>query len=151
MPELRSFHRRLGVDEKIEQDLLELLFVTAGLWVRFIETHVNFDSGGSRCEGAKPHCVLDDGVDVDGHIARIRLAREKEKVANYTDGTVGLALDQADRLELLALEIVLEEQLGKGRDAGERIIELVGDAGDELADGSQLFRASEMVGDFSFF
>jgi len=94
--------------------------------------------------------VLDDCVDVDWDIARIRLAREKEKVADYADRPVSFALDQAHRLELLTLEVVLEEQLGEGRDARERIIELVGDAGDELTDGGQLFRASEVVGDLAF-
>ena len=46
-------------------------------------------------------------------------------------------------------QLVLEQQLGEGGDAGERIIELVRDAGDELADGGQLFRASEVVGDLA--
>ena len=150
MSELRSFHGRLGVDEKIQQDLLQLLLVTSRLGVRFIETHVNFDTSRSRCEGAKPHCVLDDCVDVDRHIACIGLAREKEKVANYADRPIGFALDQAHRLELLTLEVVFEEQLGEGGDAGERIIELVRDASDELADSGQLFRASEMVRDLAF-
>ena len=110
---------------------------------------MNLDAARSGREGAKPHGVLDDGVDVDRNVARVGLAREEEEIANHPNRPIGFALDQTHRLELLTLQIVLEEELREGRDAGERIVQLVRDAGDELADGGELFGPTEVVGDLS--
>src|SRR5205814_7782100 len=75
----------------------------------------------------------------------------KQQVTDDTDGPIGFALDGTDRLELLALELVLEQQLSEGRDAGERVVQLMGDTGHELTDRGELLGSPEVVGDFLFF
>src|SRR2546423_682848 len=148
MANLRSLHCRLGVDEQVEEHLLQFLLVASHLRVRFVEVHVYLDAARARSERTQSHRVLHDGVDVDDDVARLGLASEKEQISNHADRPIRLALDQAHRLELLALQSVLEQQLGESRNSRERIVQLVGDAGNQLANCSKLFGASKMVGDF---
>src|SRR4051812_18939678 len=44
VPNLCISERRLGVDEEIQQYLLELLFITANLGIRIIQMSVDLDS-----------------------------------------------------------------------------------------------------------
>src|SRR5438105_2564385 len=91
--------------------------------------------------------MLDDGIDVDDDVARLCLAREQKKVANDANCAVCLAFDEAHRLELLALQLVLEQKLGEGGNAGKRIVQLVRYAGDQLANSRELLGSPEVIGD----
>jgi len=125
--------------------LLELLLIAADFGLRFVEVHVDFDAAGSRCKRAQAGSVLDDGVDVYRHVTRISLPREEQKIADHADRTIGLALDEAHRFELLTLQLVLEQQLREGGDSGKRIVELVCNTGNELADGGELLGPSQVI------
>src|SRR5450756_667127 len=149
MPHLCVVEGRLRVDEQVEQNLLELLLVAAHLGARFVQLHVDFDAVRARCERAKTYRVLDNGVDIDRNIARVRLPGEEKKIANHSNGAIRLALDEGHGFELVTLQIVLEKQLRQGRDSGKGIVELVRDAGNELPDRSELLGAAEMVGNLT--
>ncbi len=149
MAELRLLHRGFGVHQEIEKDLLQLLLVATNLRIRFVEMHVNLDAARPGSERAKTHRVLDDGVDVDHDIASVRLAGEQEQVANDSDRPICFALYETHRLELFGLQFVLEEKLGKGGNARQRVVQFVRNAGDQLANGSELFGTSQMLGDLS--
>jgi hypothetical protein len=113
--------------------------------------HVDFDAARARCECAKAHCVLDNRVDIDRDIPRVSLSGEQKKIANHSDSAIRLALYQADGFELLSFQLVLEQQLRKCRDSGERIIELVRDTRDELSDGGELLGAAKVVSNLTLF
>ena len=112
---------------------------------------MDFDAARARCERSKTHRVPDDRVDVDRNIARVRLPGEEKEIANHSNGAIRFALDQAHGFELLSLQLVLEQQLREGRDSGERIVELVRYAGDELPDRGELLGAAEVVRDLALF
>src|SRR6202165_6127713 len=152
--EMRDFcsaQGRLRIDEQVEHNLLELLFVAAHLGSRVVQLHVDLDSARARCERTKAYCVLDNRVDIDGDIARVRLPGEQKKIADHSDGAIRLALDQAHGFELFSFQLVLEQQLCECRDSGERIIELMRDTRDELTDGSELLGAAEVVRNLALF
>src|SRR5207237_1728046 len=136
--ELRTFHCRFRIDEQVEQDLLQLLFVAADLRIRLVEMHMHLDTARARSERTQTNGMLDDGIDVDDDVTRLRLAREQKKVANDANCAVCLAFDEAHRLELLALQLVLEQKLGEGGNASKRIVQLVRYSGDQLANSREL-------------
>src|ERR1700682_17061 len=151
MPDFCIAQGRFRIDEQIQQDLLELLFVAAHLRSRLVQLHVDLDAARARCERAKTHRVLDNRVNVHRYIACVRLPGEQKQIANHSDGAIRLTLDQAYRFELLSFQLVLEQQLRKCRDSGERIIELVRDARDELSDGSELLSAAKVIRNLPLF
>ena len=149
MAHLGILQRSLRIHEQVEQYLLELLLIAADFGVRFVEVHVDFDAAGSRCKRAQAGGMLDDSVDVHRDITRIGLSREEQKIAYHADCTIRLALDEAHRFQLFPLQLVLEQQLGEGGDSSERIVELVRNARDELADGGELLGPSQVVRNFA--
>src|SRR4051812_7601699 len=106
MANRRVLKSRFRVYEQVEQYLLKLLLITPYSWIRFVEVHVDFDAARSRCKRPKPGGVLDDGVDVDRHIARVRLACKQEQIADHSNCAIGLAFDESNRLALLSLQLV---------------------------------------------
>ena len=73
-------------------------------------------------------------------LLRRPLAREVEQAADDRRAALGLADDQVEVLRVLAaVGQLLADQVREREDAGERIVELVGDARGEQAHGSELF------------
>src|SRR5687768_12143669 len=136
----------LGVDDEVEDDLLKLGVVALDERKLMIELGLELDVPRAQPVGAQAEGLLDDGVEVDGAVTRPRLAGEDEEVADDASSATCLLLDQADRLRLLlAGEPLLQEELGERGDPGQRIVDLVGDAGDELAEGDELLGLAELL------
>ena len=61
-------------------------------------------------------------------------------------GALGLLKNPGGFGELLGLQAVPEQKLGVTHDGGERIIELVSDTGNELAERGHFFRLDHLLG-----
>ena len=85
------------------------------------------------------HHLLEDGVEVGRLGHEVALAAELQQIAHDVAGPRGLLLDEA---ELLAHGILGGQPLGDERREAEhgreRVVDLVGDVGGQLADGGQL-------------
>ena len=74
------------------------------------------------------------------------LPREAQQVLHDVAGPLGLLLDDAQRLPQRRRHAGdFGEVVGEPDHRGQRVVEVVGDAGDELADGGHLFRLDELV------
>ncbi len=85
------------------------------------------------------------GPDVH-HPAILLLAPgESQQVSHDARGALRLVLDDADRLDQAGRRLArLAEKVGEAQHRGEGVVQLVGHAGDELADGRQLFRLDQL-------
>ena len=81
-----------------------------------------------------------------GRRSPLAVARELEQVVDDARGAEGLALDLLqDLVARIALGGVREQHLGVARDAGDRRVDLVGDAGRQHAEGRQAVLLLERV------
>ena len=90
--------------------------------------------------------VADDLVDVDAAPLRRPSPRERQELPDDARGAVALALDGAGALPHRAGEhLVGAEQLGRHQDRRQRVVQLVGDTGQERAERLQLVGLDELV------
>ena len=98
--------------------------------------------------GAQRERLAHDLVDVDHRARRLPLARERQQVADDARGALGFA---EDGLEAAAHRVVerraLREALGPAEDRRERVVQLVRDAGDRLAERGHLLGLQQLVVD----
>ena len=82
--------------------------------------------------------ALDQRVEVRWVLLRAAAAGEREQVRDDLRGALGLGVDGLDVVARRLFEILEEQELREAHDAGERVVQLVRDAGDELADAGHL-------------
>ena len=86
-----------------------------------------------------------DVVEIHRRLLGHALSREREEVAHDAAGPLGLVVDDPQVLARnVGMQLPLEQQLGQAGDGGQRVVELVGHAGDELADGRHLVVLDEL-------
>ena len=141
-------HGLAGVDEEIEEDLLDLYAVGVD-----VEIGLNLDAEGDavflRVAGQNDEGLFDDPLDGDG-VKRGLPAREAEHGgANFpgllgADESLGEGFADEGHIGLVALG-ALKGELGIADDGGEEVVELVGDDGGDGADGRQSLRLHELM------
>ena len=89
--------------------------------------------------------LADDLVQVDHRARGVALARERQQVADDLRGALRLAQDGLEAALRLLVDRSLREPLGPGQDRRERVVQLVRDAGDRLAERGELFRLQQLV------
>jgi hypothetical protein len=72
-------------------------------------------------------------------------AREGEQVVDDLRGTLRLRVDGLDVLAGCLVQLSHQKELGEAHDAGERVVEFVRHAGDELADAGHLLGLEEAL------
>ena len=170
---LLALHRRVeAVGNQVQQHPRHLLGIEvggAGVRVeRFDDRHVEAGFFGARAVIGEVERLLDHRVDVDARALARPLARMQQHVlhdrigalavlnhlveiaADGPDqfvGLVALGLVQAARLDQRSAQFVdqLARQGGEIVDEIERVLDLVGDAGGELAERGELFRLDQPV------
>ena len=138
-------HCLLRVDDQIEQHLLQLVAIGKDLRQAGGERVEHRDIREPLLVRAKRERLPHDLVHVDHRARRLPLARERQQVSDDARGALGFA---EDGFEPAADGVVepgsLRQPLGPTEDRGERIIELVRDAGDRLAERRHLFRLHQL-------
>ena len=99
-----------------------------------------------RCSyDRKRQRFADNLVQVDHRARRVALAGEGQKVADDLGGAFRFAEDRLETPARLFVDVTLGEPLGPGEDRRQRVIELVGDAGDRLSERSELLGLQQLM------
>ena len=138
-------HGLLGVDDEVEEDLQELVRVDHRVGQVGIEFLHYVDVADAQIVVAEFEHALDQGVDVRGLLSGVAAAGEGQQVGDDLRRALGLAVDGLDLGAGGLVEVLEEQKLGEAHDAGEGVVELVGDAGDELADTGHLLGLEEAL------
>jgi hypothetical protein len=137
-------HRLFGVDEEIEQHLLDLMRI--GKYAR----HVGRQLGGDR---QHRHLVVaaqrdrfdDERIDVDHGARRLALTRECQQVAHDTRGAVRFAEDDRHAALRHLVERLFRQPLRPAQDGRQRVVQLVRDAGDGLPERRHLLGLQDLL------
>ena len=112
---------------------------------RLLQGFLDFDPTVSKVVGAQQQGPPDQVVDLHGLALRRHLARKTQQVLDNLLGPLSLVDDD---LELAARGLrhprLLHQQIGEAQDGGQRIVDLVGNSGNQLADRSHLFRLHQL-------
>ena len=134
--------RVLGVDQHVHDHLLDLVGVDPDRRQRAVEVDVDLDIAQMRGPLDDSHRIIDDLVEVGEFLLRLLLAGEIEQPLDDGGAALGFTDDQVHVLGVGTLvRHFLPQQMREGENAGERIVQFVGDAGGEQADRGELLAA----------
>ena len=131
-------HRVAGVDGQVEEGVLELVGVHQGVEFLGGQVEPHGDALGEGARQQRGH-VMHQGAHLDGARGEGLLAREGEQAADQLGAAAGRRQGR--------VEVVLEALVGRelvpqrgqvAGDDGEQVVEVVGEAAGELADGFHL-------------
>src|ERR1019366_3017126 len=144
--ELAAFgHGIFGIDDQVHDDLLQLAGIGAGVSGLGGEPRHQFDVFADQGPQQALH-VADDGVDVDYLEFEELLAAERQQLASEGRGAVGCLLDGLDLLvHGAALFQLLQQDLGVSVNDHQKVVEVVGDAAGEAADGIHFLRLAKLL------
>ena len=138
-------HRLLGVDDEVEQDLLELVRVGEHLRQAGGKRGQHGDVRDALFVGAQRERLADDVIEIDHRARGVTLAREGEEVAHDAGRALRLAEDDVQAAPRRIVHLALRQPLGPREDRRERVVQLVGDAGDRLAERGHLLGLQQLV------
>ncbi len=133
------------VGQQVQHGLLDLVSVAVDPREVGSERQVEVDL-------AEPQLVADEGSGalrdvVEIHVAHVgrALASEREQIPHDARRALGLFVNHAQVIAVPRRRAgLLHEELGKTRDGGQGVVQLVGHAGDELPDGRELLRLEQL-------
>ncbi len=132
----------LGVDEHVHDHLLDLIGVDPDRRQRRIEVHGDLDVAQVRGPLDEAHRVLDDLVEVGEFLLRLFFTGEIEQPLDDRRASLGFADHQVHVLGVLALvRHFLPHEMREGQDAGQGIVQFMGDARGEQPDRGELLAA----------
>ena len=146
-------HRVAGVHDQIEQHLLELRPV--GVHVAGVSAQIG-DHGDVLADQTPQHSrhLEDHGVQINGSALQDLLAAEGKQLPGQAARALGGVHDGLGLLAPNAVALGMkEEQLGAGKDHGQHVVEVMGDATGQQPDGLHLLGLQELLGtllDLSF-
>ena len=151
-PSVRREHRLLRVDDEVEQHLLDLVAVGEHLRQAGGERIDDGDVRDALLVRAQRERFAHDLVDVHHGARRLPLARERQKVADDPRGALRFAEDRLEPAAERRIERrLLRQPLGPAQDGRQRVVELVRDAGDGLAERRHLLGLQQLVVDVARF
>src|SRR6266446_4530934 len=134
------------IGDKIQEDLDELIGVADDAGKAGLRTEFHLDVVAAERMLVQLQSALDEAVDVERFLVRGRGARELEEILDDARGAARLPMGEFQlSLGRVIGAFPLSEKLGDAEDSGERIVQLVGDAGEHLAHGGQFFRLDELL------
>ena len=141
-------HGLFGVDDQVEQDLLDLMAVGEYLRQAGGERVDDGDVGDALLVGAQGQRFADHEIHVDHRARRLALAGEGQQVPHDPRRALRFA---EDRLEPAADRVLergaLRQAFGPAQNGRERVVQLVRDARDRLAERGHLLGLEQLVKD----
>ena len=142
---MRRDHRLLGVDDRLSS--------TCWIWWASAKTcgspdgerRHDLDVREPLLVGAQRQRLADDLVEVDHRARGLPLAGKRQQVADDARGALGFAEDDVDAAPRCSVERLLGEPLGPAQDRRQRVVQLVRDAGNRLAERRHLFRLQQLL------
>ena len=101
---LRADHRLLGVDDQVEQHLLDLVRIGERLRQAGGERFDDRDVADALLVGAQRQRLAHDLVEIDHRARRVALAREGQQVADDLRGALGFAEDGVEAAARLLVD-----------------------------------------------
>ncbi len=140
----RPFQSIDGVVQKVQQDLLELIFVKR--YGRQIGFDLNLDLNVmiAQMVFAQRQDVLQQHVQVGAFLFRTVLPREAEQVLDDAAHPVGFADKLVQFLPRRSAGDLVAQQFGISHHGSQRIVQLMGYAGHKLSHGRQFFRSRQL-------
>ena len=142
---MRRQHRLLGVDHEVEQHLLQLVRVGEHLGQAGRQRLDDGDVGDALLVRPERQRLAHDVVDVHHRARRVPLAREREQVPDDARRAFGFREDDVEAAPRLIVRLAVRQPLGPGEDGGERVVQLVRDARDRLAERGELLGLQQLV------
>ena len=139
-------HGLLGVGDDVEENLLQLVRVGDGLGQVAVEFAHDLDVVHREFVIAQLDGALQDVVHARQRAFRFLLAREREQVLHDLLAAQRQVVDLEQAVAGALVQILAQlQELGIAHDAGERIVQLVGNAGDQFADGGEFFGLDQLL------
>ena len=138
-------HRLFGVDDEIEQDLLNLVRVGEDAGQAGGERLEDVDVAQPLFVAAQRERLAHHLVEVDHRPRGVALAREGQEVPDDPGGALRFGEDGVEAALRRLVHLALREAFGPGQDRRQRIVQLVRDAGDRLAERGELFGLQQLV------
>ena len=136
-----SPHRVVGVVQDVQEHLLQLVRISDDLGQRLVEVLDHLDAVALEVVGAQLHGALQDGIQLHRLALRRHLAGKAEQILHDLLGALRLLQNHPQILARALRNFrILHQQVGKSQNGGERIVDFVGDAGDQLSDRRHLSR-----------
>ena len=138
-------HRLLGVDDQVEQDLLNLVRVGKRLRQASGERLDGRHIVDALLVGAQRQRFPDDLIEIDHRPRGMTLAREGEQVADDLGGAFRLAQDGFKPAPRVIVGRPLRQTLRPREDRRERVVQLVRDARNRLTKRGELLGLQQLM------
>ena len=143
-------HRVLGIQQKIQQHLLDLLAVDAH-WRKIVPiVSVDLDVRHGEFVRAQLDRTLDDVIQARDRALCVRAPYEREQILDDLGRAIGLRKDALEIFARFLAPFVIEKQLGEPDHGLERVVELVGDARNELPSRGQALGVYQLIAKLCF-
>ena len=136
----------LGVGDKIQKDLNELIGVANNARQFRLGTEINFDAVAAERVFVQLEGAIDNAIEIDGFFLWRSGPGKLEKILDDASGAAGLTVSQFElALGGFGIRLAFAQQFSDAENGSEGIVELVGDAGEHLAHGGEFFRLNELL------
>src|ERR1043166_3504788 len=138
-------HGVIRLVQDIQEHLLQLVRIADQIRQALIEFLHNLHAVIGKVIRAQGDGLAQNVVDLERLALRRALAGKTQQVLHDLLGALRLFQDHLQILAGAARDFrILHEQVGKSHDGRERVVDLMGHAGDKLADGSHFFRVHQL-------
>ena len=137
-------NRVVGIIQNIEKHLLQLVRIADGERQIVVVAFGQLHAVVREIVGPKLQRLLQDGIHPHRFALRRHLPRKAQKILNDHPRALRFLQDHAQFfLGLVGNRRILEQQIGETHNRGQRIVHLVRDAGNELAQRRHFFRVHQ--------
>ena len=140
-------HGVAGVDREVHEDLRDLAGIGKHIAERGVEGEDERDVFAQQ-PFEKTGGLLDDGVWVEALHFEYLVAAEGEQLAGERNGAVGGGLDHLQARFAAVRVDVAPQQVARGEDHGEDVVEVVGDAAGKAADAFEFLSLDQLRVEF---
>src|SRR5579863_4400466 len=137
-------HSVVSIVKNIQKYLLQLVRVTNRLWQFGVELLGDLDTPAVEVVGAQLHRAAENGIELDWPALRRHLTSEAQQILHDLLGPLRLLQNDAQVFPgALGNFRILHEEVGKTENRGERVVDFMSDAGDELAHRGHFLRVQQ--------
>ena len=135
----------LGIDQEIEQHLLDLVTVGKHFRQPTRERLDHLNVADLLLVGPQRERLAYHLVQIHHGTRGLALARERQQVADNAGGAFGFGQDDFQSLSRLVVDVAFGEPFGPRQDGRQRVVQLVGNAGNGLAERGHLLGLQQLV------